>query len=505
MGAAGGPFAPASSDPVMEVPHPAVPAFLAAGGGGLATSDEERLELQAPFVWRVRSAATSGAGPASAPNHEDFARESALQHTDPLTGPATDFLTDPVTDLQTATSPLQVPLSPPPPTSAFPQGEPLQEVPAGYELPAADLSDFEIDALDISPSAEARPLGPTPTEAFPSLDLRAGFPQDPEPSAPLPGPPDAAESPGGETPVSPGSDALPSGEPFLLPSPPADTPALADDAAAEGALASAVPRAEGSAGLSAALHASPSAIDASPASADEPWEADVQAGAPLPVVEFPGVSAPGGHQALALVEDDSPTAVLQPPARRKPRSVEEDEEEDAAAAAAASLGFVQAARRKAFWTKPAVRGALLLALLLAVVALALQVAVQERDRIAAMDGRARPWLAQLCVPLRCKIAPPRQIDDVVIDSSSFTKARGDSYQLALTVKSKAAVAVAMPAVELTLTDAQDQAVLRRVLQPADLGAPAELPARGEWSTSVAVIVTTGGARVAGYRLLVFYP
>ena len=38
-----------------------------------------------------------------------------------------------------------------------------------------------------------------------------------------------------------------------------------------------------------------------------------------------------------------------------------------------------------------------------------------------------------------------------------------------------------------------------------MAAPAELAARGEWATSISVIVTTGGARVAGYRLLAFYP
>ena len=164
-----------------------------------------------------------------------------------------------------------------------------------------------------------------------------------------------------------------------------------------------------------------------------------------------------------------------------------------------------AARRKAFWRKPMVRAVLVLVLLVLAVGLLLQVAVQERDRIAATDPRARPWLLQLCEPLRCEVAPQRQIADVVIDSSSFNKARGDSYQLALAMKSKADIPLAMPAVELTLTDAQDQPVLRRVLLPTDMAAPAELPARGEWSTSVSVIVTTGGARVAGYRLLAFYP
>ena len=149
--------------------------------------------------------------------------------------------------------------------------------------------------------------------------------------------------------------------------------------------------------------------------------------------------------------------------------------------------------------------ALGLVFFISLLGLALQIAVQERDRIAALDARTRPWLVKLCEPLRCELAPVRQIADVVIDSSSFNKARGDSYQLALTMKSTATIPLAMPAVELTLTDAQDQPVLRRVLLPTDMAAPAELPAKGEWGTSVSVLVTTGGARVAGYRLLAFYP
>lgn len=209
---------------------------------------------------------------------------------------------------------------------------------------------------------------------------------------------------------------------------------------------------------------------------------------------------------LALVEDDSPAAFL----RAKPQKLSDaqqdvEDDDNAVADPAGEVSFVMTARRKAFWRKPVVRLLLVLLLLLSVLGLTVQVAVQERDRIAVMDARTRPWLMKLCQAFHCDIAPPRQISDVVIDSSSFNKARGDSYQLTLVVKSQATTPVAMPAVELTLTDAQDQPVLRRVMLPNDMAAPPELAAHGEWATSISVIVTTGGARVAGYRLLAFYP
>ena len=66
--------------------------------------------------------------------------------------------------------------------------------------------------------------------------------------------------------------------------------------------------------------------------------------------------------------------------------------------------------------------------------------------------------------------------------------------------------VAMPALELTLTDAQEQAVLRRVLSPEELAAPPDLAAGAVWNGTVSVqVAATVAPQVAGYRLLAFYP
>ena len=133
--------------------------------------------------------------------------------------------------------------------------------------------------------------------------------------------------------------------------------------------------------------------------------------------------------------------------------------------------------------------------------LAAQVGVHDRDRLAAAQPALRPWLARLCEPLRCRIAPPRQIDAIVIDSSSFNKLRGDAYRLNFTLKNQAAIQVAMPALELTLTDGQDQPVVRRVLLPADLGThPGVIAATAEWSGSLALAVVGQRHRRADRRL-----
>ncbi len=171
-----------------------------------------------------------------------------------------------------------------------------------------------------------------------------------------------------------------------------------------------------------------------------------------------------------------------------------------------NVSFVREARRKAFWRRPLVRLALSLVVLVLLGALGLQVAVQERDRIAAREPRARPLLEQLCAQVGCTVQPLRQIESIVIDASSFTKLRTDSYRLSFTVKNtNANLPLAMPAFELALTDSSDQAVVRRVLLPADLGAPsAVLAPGGEWSGNLPLGIS-GGSRVVGYRLLAFYP
>ena len=101
----------------------------------------------------------------------------------------------------------------------------------------------------------------------------------------------------------------------------------------------------------------------------------------------------------------------------------------------------------------------------------------------------------------------RQIESVVIESSSFLRLRGDVYRLAFSLRNNAAVDIAMPAIELSVTDAQDQALSRRVLLPAEVGATSLLlPAGGEWGSKLSLNVKSGGAeRIAGYRLLAFYP
>jgi predicted Zn finger-like uncharacterized protein len=233
---------------------------------------------------------------------------------------------------------------------------------------------------------------------------------------------------------------------------------------------------------------------------------------PPPTLPPPAVTPPVAAQPETAVPD-APDSIAAPPLYpwfpsevnesqlpRESRLEEEEPDLD-------SVSFVRKARRQAMWRRPLVRALLVLLLLVLAGALALQYVVQERDKLAATQPQLRPWLQFLCSQLRCEIQPPRQIDAIVIDSSSFNRLRGDAYRLSFSLRNQAAMQVAMPSLELTLTDSQDQPVIRSVLAPRDIGAAAVLPASGESTSTVAVTVAANGStsRIAGYRLLAFYP
>lgn len=210
----------------------------------------------------------------------------------------------------------------------------------------------------------------------------------------------------------------------------------------------------------------------------------------------------------SLQEDSPPTTAEDSPVETEAAQEPPAEELEQDGASNPQLSFMAVSSRRSLWTRPLVRAGLIALSLLLGLVLLLQVLVQERDRIAATEPGLKPFLMSVCSVMACKISPPRQIESVVIDSSSFAKVRADVYRLNFTLKNTAAIEVATPALELTLTDLQDQAVIRRVLVSSDFGAKQGALAPGaDMSVSLPLNVKLVGAseRISGYRLLVFYP
>jgi len=223
-------------------------------------------------------------------------------------------------------------------------------------------------------------------------------------------------------------------------------------------------------------------------------------------LEATELDAPFVFRRSDLLGSEPEPSVL-PPATPPSPAEEEDDDEAEPPSEFEHVSFVRQARRKAFWSRPAVRlGLIALSVLLALLLL-LQLAYRDRDRLALQQPALRPVLETLCAPPRCRLGAPRQIESLVIESSGFNRLRGDTYRLSFSVRNTAGVGVAAPAMELTLTDSLDQPLVRRVLTPAELGAREPLiAAGGEWASAVGIeLAGDGSLRVAGYRLLAFYP
>lgn len=241
---------------------------------------------------------------------------------------------------------------------------------------------------------------------------------------------------------------------------------------------------------------------------------DVDGGQPAAVLESSEISVPevpaiAGQEPAQLVTplateslppDDSPGGQANTQDKLEVGGAEPD--------LPPSISFLREMPKTSSWHKARVRAALGMAALGLLTVLALQVMVQERDRIASLRPKSKPLLDMVCERLNCEISPLRQIESIAIESSSFSKTRGDAYRLALVVKNNAPVGLAMPSFELTLTDNQDQAVLRKVLTGAEFGAASSvIAANSEWATAMDLSVRANGAgeRFSGYRILAFYP
>jgi predicted Zn finger-like uncharacterized protein len=147
---------------------------------------------------------------------------------------------------------------------------------------------------------------------------------------------------------------------------------------------------------------------------------------------------------------------------------------------------------------------------LLVLLLAGQVAIHYRDWIGAHWPASKPVLAQLCAPFGCAVRPLRDIDAVSIEASELQAdpAHKGLLILSATIRNRAPWAVAYPHLELTLTDTQDRAVVRRGLAPAEYAArgtsvDAGIPPRGD--VQVRLYIDASATSQSGYRVFLLYP
>ena len=173
--------------------------------------------------------------------------------------------------------------------------------------------------------------------------------------------------------------------------------------------------------------------------------------------------------------------------------------------ALAPPGFLRDAQRQARWQRPAVRAMLGVAALALVLLLAAQAAHHFRDPIAARWPEARPVLMAWCGAAGCAIEAPKRIEDISVESSALNHGgAANTFKLAVTLRNRGSVAVALPAVELSLTDATGQLVARRALMPSDFRVALPVLAAGA-EAPLQLVLGAGSPRVTGYTVELFYP
>ncbi len=174
-------------------------------------------------------------------------------------------------------------------------------------------------------------------------------------------------------------------------------------------------------------------------------------------------------------------------------------------------GFLRQAEAEARWQRPRVRFSLVVLGTLLLGVLLTQIAVQFRDAFATQWPESRPTLEALCEVLDCRIEPLRRLSAATVEASGLTQVEGsEAYRLSVTLHNRSAVPIALPAVELSLTDATGALISRRALVPGDFRAlPGQAPPAPVLAASseaqLQALLSARGQRISGYTVELFYP
>ena len=174
--------------------------------------------------------------------------------------------------------------------------------------------------------------------------------------------------------------------------------------------------------------------------------------------------------------------------------------------AAETPAFLRRAAANARWQRPQMRVALAISATLLGLTLMAQVALWQRDEIAARWPQSAAWLVAACDTLDCRIEPLRRLERLAVESSGLTQLDNASqYRLQVALRNRDALPLLTPALDVTLTDNRGDVVARKVLRQRDFGpaVPATVAAGAE--VILQAVFDAGDRRISGYSVEIFYP
>jgi predicted Zn finger-like uncharacterized protein len=143
------------------------------------------------------------------------------------------------------------------------------------------------------------------------------------------------------------------------------------------------------------------------------------------------------------------------------------------------------------------------------VLLVVQLAWWRREAVMVYWPASQSLFTGACARLGCQISPPRDIDGLQVQASDLRQVDGPHrLELRVPLHNRYSIALAYPAIELTLFDEKNEVAIRRVLWPQDYAPPGTPIAAGlppHATQTMIVRLDSGNAVATNFRVQIFYP
>lgn len=243
----------------------------------------------------------------------------------------------------------------------------------------------------------------------------------------------------------------------------------------------------------------------------------------LEAAAAPPLPAPAAAaEKVSLDKPVSAAAVAATPARQEPTLADhsfaplpaavtpepaEDHETTRVPAADEEPAFVTRGRRREQSGK-ALRVAMALGSVALLLILLLQVMTTFRNPLAAQFPQWKPALVALCAVSGCQVDLPAQIEALSIEQGELQTLKEQTFSYVSLLRNQSRSVQAWPSIELTLNDANDKPVLRRVIAPRDylpasIGVSQGFAPRSE--QTIKLYFALDQLTASGYHIAIFYP
>jgi hypothetical protein len=147
--------------------------------------------------------------------------------------------------------------------------------------------------------------------------------------------------------------------------------------------------------------------------------------------------------------------------------------------------------------------------LVLIVTLIAQLAWWRREAVMVYWPDSQALFVRACARLGCQILPPRDIDGLQVEASDLRQVDGPHrLELRVPLRNRYGIALAYPAIELTLFDSSNDVAIRRILWPQDYLPPGAAAAAGlpaHTTQTMIVRLDSGNAIATNFRVQIFYP